>query len=156
MTQGLKLNRPWLVAAWPGMGHVAINAGSHLIAKLGMHVLAEYVPNGLFDVDYVEVEGGLIRTGHRPRSRFFVWIDPEQKHDIVVLIGEAQPPLGKYTFCHRLIEYARKLGVERVLTFAAMLTPMHPQHKSRVVVPRGGLLPYSGPMTVSKTTPPTR
>jgi len=132
MSKNMGLNRPWLVAAWPGISHVAMNAGYYLIAKLGMHVLAEYVPNGLFDVDYVDVEGGLIRTGHRPRSRFFVWIDPEQKHDIVVFIGEAQPPLGKYTFCRRLIEYARELGVERVLTFAAILTPMHPQDKSRV------------------------
>jgi len=81
------------------MGHVAMNAGYYLIAKLGMHVFSEYVPNEAFDVDYVEVKGGRIRTGHRPRSRFFVWIDPEQQHDIVVFIGEAQPPLGKYTFC---------------------------------------------------------
>jgi proteasome assembly chaperone (PAC2) family protein len=114
------------------MGRVAMNAGYYLIAKLGMHIVAEFFPNGLFDVDYVEVEGGLIRPGHRPRSRFFVWIDPERKHDIVVFIGEAQPPLGKYTFCRRLVEYAHELGIERVFTFASMPTPMHPRRKSRV------------------------
>ena len=37
-----------------------------------------------------------------------------------MVTGEAQPPLGKYTFCRRLIEFARGLGVERVFTFAAM------------------------------------
>src|SRR5207247_6206360 len=47
-------------------------------------------------------------------------------------IGEAQPPKGRYAFCHRLIEFARQLGVERVYTFAAMATPMHPEHDSRV------------------------
>ena len=26
------LDRPWLVAAWPGMGHVAFNAGVYLLA----------------------------------------------------------------------------------------------------------------------------
>lgn len=128
----MKLNKPWLVAVWPGMGNVALSAGYYLMAKLGMHVLSEYAPGELFDVEHVEVEGGLIRTGRRPRSRFFAWIDPNEKRDIVVFIGEAQPPSGKYAFCRKLIEYAQRLGVERVFTFAAMATQMHPEHKSRV------------------------
>ena len=30
----LKLKNPWLVAVWPGMGHVAMSAGYYLMAKL--------------------------------------------------------------------------------------------------------------------------
>lgn len=127
-----KLNKPWLVAAWPGMGHVAVSAGYYLIAKLGMHLLAEFPAQELFDVEHVEVKGGIIRTGRLPRSRFFAWPDPSGRHDLVVFIGEAQPPLGKYAFCRRLIEYAQGLGVERVFTFAAMGTQMHPSHDARV------------------------
>ena len=41
MAEEQKLNRPWLVAVWPGMGQVAISAGYYLMAKLGMHLLAE-------------------------------------------------------------------------------------------------------------------
>jgi proteasome assembly chaperone (PAC2) family protein len=114
------------------MGHVAISAGYFLMAKLGMHVLAEFSPLGLFEVEHAEVKGGLIRTGRLPRSRFFVWRDPAGKQDIVVFIGEAQPPAGKYAFCHRLIEFAKELGVERVFTFAAMATQMRPEQPSRV------------------------
>jgi proteasome assembly chaperone (PAC2) family protein len=132
MASELKLNKPWLVAVWPGMGHVAISAGYFLVAKLGMHILAEFSPQELFDVEHVEVKAGIIRTGRLPRSRFFVWKDPKGRHDIVVFIGEAQPPKGRYTFCHRLIEFARQLGIERVYTFAAMATGMHPQHATRV------------------------
>jgi proteasome assembly chaperone (PAC2) family protein len=132
MADELKLNRPWLVAVWPGMGHVAIQAGYFLVAKLGMHILAEFSALELFDVEHVEVKGGIIRMGRLPRSRFFVWKDPRERHDIVVFIGEAQPPKGRYVFCQRLIEFARQLGVERVYTFAAMATPMHPEHASRV------------------------
>jgi uncharacterized protein len=132
MPYEVKLNKPWLVAVWPGMGHVAISAGYYLMAKLGMHLLAQLSAEELFDVDHVEVKGGLIRTGRLPRSRYFVWIDPRKKHDIVVFIGEAQPPRGQYAFCRRLIEFARELGVERVFTFAAMATQMHPEHESRV------------------------
>lgn len=132
MAEELKLNKPWLVAVWPGMGHVAITAGYYLMAKLGMHLLAEFSSRELFDVEHVEVKAGLIHTGKLPRSRFFVWIDPKGKHDIIVFSGEAQPPAGKYAFCRRLIEYARSIGVQRVFTFAAMATAMHPAQESRV------------------------
>jgi uncharacterized protein len=132
MADETRLTRPWLVAVWPGMGHVALSAGYYLMAKLGMHQLAEFAAEGLFDVEHVEVKGGLIRPGRLPRSRLFVWNDPLGQHDLVVFIGEAQPPLGKYAFCRRLIEFARGLGVERVFTFAAMATQMHPAAPSRV------------------------
>ncbi|WP_158633400.1 PAC2 family protein [Tautonia sociabilis] len=132
MADKIKLNKPWLVAVWPGMGHVAISAGYYLMAKLGMHLMAEFQAEELFDVEYVEVKRGLIRTGRLPRSRFFAWIDPKGHHDLVVFIGEAQPPRGKLAFCRRLIEFAKDLGVERVFTFASMATQMHPSHNSRV------------------------
>jgi proteasome assembly chaperone (PAC2) family protein len=132
MPDEIKLNHPWLIAVWPGMGNVAISAGYYLLSKLDMHILAEFSSNDLFDVEHVEVKAGLIRSGRMPRSRFFVWNDPEKKRDLVVFIGEAQPPRGKYAFCRTVIEFARKLGVERVFTFAAMATQMHPTHDARV------------------------
>jgi proteasome assembly chaperone (PAC2) family protein len=126
------LHHPWLVAIWPGMGHVALNAGVYLLAKLGMHLIAELESGELFDVEHVEVKDGIIQSGRRPRNRFFMWTDPKRKHDLVVFLGEAQPPIGKYPFCRQLLTYARELGVERVFTFAAMATPMHPQQPCRV------------------------
>jgi proteasome assembly chaperone (PAC2) family protein len=132
MAEKLKLKDPWLVAVWPGMGHVALNAGYYLLSKLGMHVIAEYESMDFFDVEHVEVKEGIITTGHRPRNRFFAWTDPNQKHDLVVFLGEAQPPLGKYRFCQKLISFAQELEVKRVFTFAAMATQMHPEHECRV------------------------
>jgi proteasome assembly chaperone (PAC2) family protein len=134
MAEPLKLHHPLLVAVWPGMGNVALSAGYYLLAKLGMHLLAEYEAEDLFDVDQVEVKEGIIQAGRRPRNRFFLWTDPNQKQDLVVFLGEAQPPLGKYLLCRKLIDYAKQLGVERVFTFAAMATQMHPEHRSRVFV----------------------
>ncbi|QDU19939.1 PAC2 family protein [Urbifossiella limnaea] len=132
MPENLKLTRPWLVAVWPGMGHVGINAGVYLLSKLGMSEVAELETGETFDVDSVTVENGLIGAVRRPRSRLFLWNDPAGKHDLVVLVGEAQPPAGKYAFCRRVIDAARQAGVERVFTFAAMATQMHPSHDSRV------------------------
>jgi uncharacterized protein len=132
MPDKLKLNRPWLVAVWPGMGHVALNAGYYLLSQLGMDVAAELDAGELFDIDHVEVKAGLIQPARRPRNRFFVWVDPEGEHDLLVFLGEAQPPIGKFPFCRQLVTYARQVGVERVLTFAAMATRMRPEHRSRV------------------------
>lgn len=137
-----KLHHPWLIAVWPGMGQVALNAGVYLLAKLEMSLLAEFETNDLFDVDQIEVKDGLIEEVRRPRSRLFVWSDPNRKHDLVVFLGEAQPPMGKFAFCRQLIAHARELGVERVFTFAAMATGMRPEHRSRtfaVATDREGL-----------------
>jgi proteasome assembly chaperone (PAC2) family protein len=111
---------------------VAMSSGFYLMSKLGMHALAEFWPRGLFEVEHVEVQDGLIKPGRLPRSRFFVWNDPNGHHDILVFIGEAQPPTGKHAFCQKLIDFAKQAGVQRVFTFGAMATQMHPKDESRV------------------------
>ncbi len=132
MPEEISLNKPWLVAVWPGMGQVALSAGYYLLAKLGMHFVAEFSPVGLFEMEYVEVKEGLIHLGSLPRSRFFVWKGPPEAHDIVIFLGEAQPPLGRLPFCQKLVEFAKKLDVQRVFTFAAMATNMQLEGPSRV------------------------
>jgi proteasome assembly chaperone (PAC2) family protein len=132
MADKVKLNHPWLVAVWPGMGHVALNAGYYLLSKLDMAVLAELDAGELFDIDHVVVKEGMIEPARRPRNRFFVWNDPNEERDLVVFLGEAQPPIGRYPFCKQLVTFAKDLGVERVFTFAAMATRMHPEDRSRV------------------------
>lgn len=126
------LRRPRLVAVWPGMGHVAVNAGIYLLSKLEMTLLNEFDTSALFDAEGVEVKGGVIRQTRRPRSRVFQWRDPAGRHDLLVFLGEGQPAMGKATFCRDLVKYARDLGVERVFTFAAMATPMRPGDGARV------------------------
>ncbi|GIW92981.1 MAG: hypothetical protein KatS3mg110_1022 [Pirellulaceae bacterium] len=132
MAEVHKLVHPWLVAVWPGMGQVAVNAGVYLLSKLRMSLLAEFEVANLYDVEHVEVRQGLIQPGRKPRSRLFLWRDPQQRHDLLVFIGEAQPPLGKYAFCQQLLAQAKQVGVERVFTFAAMATSMRPEDRSRV------------------------
>lgn len=132
-TEELKhLNKPWIVAVWPGMGHVSLSAGYYLMAKLHMELFAEISAGDLFDVESVEIKDGILQAGQLPRSRFFVWRDPEKKHDLILFIGEAQPPLGKYRFCQRLIELAKGWGVERVITFASLATDTGLEEQARV------------------------
>ncbi len=132
MPEQPRLKSPRLVAVWPGMGNVALNAGVYLLAKLNMGMIAELEAGDLFDVDSVEVKEGLVQPARRPRNRFFLRSNPDGKHDLVVFVGEAQPPLGKYAFCRQIVSYAKQIGVERVFTFAAMATGMHPAQRARV------------------------
>jgi proteasome assembly chaperone (PAC2) family protein len=114
------------------MGNVGLNALVYLLAKLDMQLFAELESGDLFDIDDVEVRAGLIQIPRRPRNRLFLWKDPAGRHDLLLLLGEAQPPVGKYAFCREVITRAKEYGVERVLTFAAMATSIHPRQPSRV------------------------
>lgn len=128
-----KLKDPIMIAAWPGMGHVALTACYYLIAKLKMEFRAEYATSDLFDVDHVAVEGGLAQPFRYPKNQFFVWRNPDEGSDILVFIGEAQPPHGRYNFCRKLIDYAQSEGVSRIFTFAAMAKANEIQDESRVI-----------------------
>lgn len=126
------LKAPWLVAAWPGMGGVGITAAYYLMAKLGMHLLTEFPARELFELETIEVNDGLIHAGRLPRSRLFLWRDPEERHDLILFVGEAQPVAKGDAFCEKLIARAQAIGAQRVFTFAAMGTSMELDAESRV------------------------
>jgi proteasome assembly chaperone (PAC2) family protein len=132
MSEEQPLHDPWLVAAWPGMGSVALGAGYYLLAKLGMHLLDELPARELFDLGHVDVKDGLIQVAPLPRSRLFCWKDPQLRHDLIVFIGEAQPTAKSGLICRQLIDRVTPLGVKKVFTFAAMATEMRPGQDSRV------------------------
>lgn len=62
----------------------------------------------------------------------FLWQDPNKRRDLIVFIGEAQPPSKGGAFCTQIIRQAQAFGVQRVFTFAAMATQMRPEDESRV------------------------
>lgn len=125
-------SRPLLVAVWPGLGQVALTAGYYLMSRLHMQETKPLPAQDLFDVDQVDVQNGLVQTARLPKTRIFLWKDPDKHQDVVVLIGEAQPPAGKLTFCERLLDYAERLGVQEVFTFAGMVTDSALRSPSRV------------------------
>ena len=127
------LVNPWLVAVWPGMGHVAASAGSYLIDQLQPEPAGMIPERQFFSVDHVDVRNGIARTGPLPRSLFFVWRDPRKRRDLVFFVGEAQPPAERgYALCHKVVDFAEQHGVRRILTFAAMGTQIHPAAEPRV------------------------
>lgn len=128
-----ELREPWLIAVWPGMGNVALGAGSYLVSKLEASLVAELPARDLFDVQHIDVKDGVSIVGRLPRSLFFEYRSPEAQRDLLLFIGEAQPPTHGYTLCHKILDYATRRGVKRIFTFAAMATQLHPSSTPRVL-----------------------
>lgn len=122
----------WLVTAWPGMGTVAVTAVVYLLSRLKMRQIDEFDARELFEVEEAEVEDGLLHAARLPRSRLFLAEDAAPGLDIVVFLGEAQPPTGKFALSRRLLSEARNLGVTRVFCFAGWVSDMEPTTHSRV------------------------
>jgi proteasome assembly chaperone (PAC2) family protein len=126
------LKKPWLVAAWPGMGGVAQIAAAYLVRQLAARPLAELDPSHFFETPSIRIKGGLIQPSELPRSVFHAWRNPGGAHDLIVMLGQQQPENARDRYCSALVDVAVKFGVERVFTFAAMATPIHPSAEPRV------------------------
>jgi hypothetical protein len=132
MGESVKLREPWLVAIWPGMGSVALLAGSYLLQKLDAEQLGELDTEDLFELDSVDVKKGVVSAGQVPRNLFFIWRNPVAKRDLLIFVGEAQPESGGFALCQQIVDYAALQGVKQVFTFAAMATQLQPGTKPRV------------------------
>jgi proteasome assembly chaperone (PAC2) family protein len=126
------LRAPWLVAAWPGMGGVAQIAGNHLVRQLRAAPFAEVDPGGFFEPRSITVKDGLVRPEALPRTVLHSWRNPGAERDLLLLLGEQQPAVGAFGYAQALLEGAMRHGIRRVVTFAAMATPIHPSADPRV------------------------
>jgi predicted ATP-grasp superfamily ATP-dependent carboligase len=132
MTETKSKPRPWMIAAWPGMGSVASIAGLYLVRELNMTEAEELPPGGHFDVGDVEARQGLISPVRLPRGRFFTWTNPGPGRDLVVFLAEAQPSYACLAYAEELLDVAQGKGVERVVTFASLACGLHPSEHPKV------------------------
>ena len=123
LSQRPKLRKPYMVAAWPGMGGVAIIAANYLRQKLGAEEFGEIVPCYFFSPAQVLIEDHLIQTPELPESKFYSW-DRDREHGLVIFTGSSQPERG-YEFAHRVLDVAEEFQVVRIYTFAAFPLFIH-------------------------------
>ncbi|MFQ5653592.1 MAG: hypothetical protein ACE5GW_02530 [Planctomycetota bacterium] len=64
------LKKPWLIAIWPGMGSVALTAGTYLSTQLGAKEIMRRPSDEHFDVEKVEIQDGVARVGWLPTCSF--------------------------------------------------------------------------------------
>lgn len=122
-----QLKRPSLIAAWPGMGGVAIIAAEYLRDKLGAEEFGEIEPYDFFDLSAVSIRDHVVEEPQFPVSKFYFW--QGEGKELIIFIGEAQPLTKGYRLANLILDVAQRLNAKMVYTFAA--APSHVHHSKR-------------------------
>src|SRR5579862_3785627 len=121
------LERPVLIAAfrgWNDGGQGASLGAAYLAKQWGAARFAEIEPEGFFDFQavrpHVSLVDGETRRVDWPDNGFFHASIPGANRDAVLLLG-IEPNLRWKTFSSLVLDLARDLGVEMVVTFGSLL-----------------------------------
>jgi proteasome assembly chaperone (PAC2) family protein len=128
-----ELHSPCLIAAWPGMGSVALTTVHYLKEKLKATLFAELASGDYFQPSGAIVNNQVIQTPEKPRNNFYYYKSPDQQRDILFFIGSLQPVGHKeYAFARMVLQFAASCGVRQVFTAAAAPSDMDYRDKPRV------------------------
>jgi uncharacterized protein len=128
-----KLFEPNLLAAWPGVGNVAMIISTYLTSKLNFKDLAEIQPASFFDPTGVLVQDSIIEAPQFPRSKFFYRKnDKKNGSDLILFIGDDQPASKGYELANCILDVALRFHIQRVYTCAAALTRIHHTEQPKV------------------------
>ena len=131
----VKLHEPVLLAAWPGMGHVALKAFVFLHETLRAQNLAFVEEPDSFRIPGISIQDGLVQSTLLPKSGFYYCNRDGEANDLLFFVGDQQPVGGKeYHLASALLDFAGSLGVKRVITAAAMPTTINHYQRSQVWV----------------------
>jgi len=125
VTKKPRLKNPVLIAAWPGMGDVALKAALYLKDKLGAQEFAVMEAADYFHPSGVWIDNSLIDVPQYPVGKFYFTKNPNAGSDVIIFISDAQPFIEKgYEYASEIIDFIITLKVKRVYTFAAMPLPI--------------------------------
>src|SRR5579864_1915690 len=122
-----RLRRPVLIAAfrgWNDGGQGATLGAAYLAKQWSAARFAEIEPESFFDFQavrpHVSLPDGEIRRVDWPDNGFFHASIPGAERDAVLLLG-VEPNLRWKTFSGLILDLAKDLGVEMVVTFGSLL-----------------------------------
>ena len=158
------LRRPVLVAAfrgWNDGGQGATLAAGHLAQAWDATRFAEIDPEGFFDFQatrpHVSLVDGLSRRIDWPENAFYYAPRPDAERDVVLLIG-IEPNLRWRTFTTLIVDLARELGVDMLITLGSLLADV-PHTRPSPVTGAGrvcGTSASSAPSVTTSSTPSSR
>ncbi|MCL0074321.1 PAC2 family protein [Dehalococcoidia bacterium] len=131
-----ELEKPDLIAAWPGIGNVGLIAVDTLRGALNAQLFAEIEPWDFFYPRAVSIRGSELKDLEFPACRFY--FKRLGHKDLIFFVGEEQPGGGRkgYEMASLVLDVASLQGCERIYTAAAAVAPIHHTMKPRVwVVP---------------------
>lgn len=127
-----KLKNPIFIAAWPGMGEVAYRAVLFLREVMGFKMFAKLEAQNYFKPAAIFVEKGIVDLPSLPAG-FFYYLKGKESPDIILFLGEAQPPL-EYAeeLSLAITNFVKKYKSKFMLTFAAKPEPIDHKNDSAV------------------------
>ncbi|MGB2877864.1 MAG: PAC2 family protein [Dehalococcoidales bacterium] len=120
-----RLKTPNMLAAWPGVGNVALIVASYLQRKLAFKELGEIEPSSFFDPVGVMVKDNVVEEPKFPQSKFYYWKNSGEGSDIIIFNGEDQPAAKGYELANCVLDVAERFKVSRIFTCAAAMTRIH-------------------------------
>jgi uncharacterized protein len=134
-----ELERPDLIASWPGIGNIGVITVDTLKSQLGAEEMGEIEPWDFFYPSKVIIRNGILKELEFPTSKFY--FKRTGKKDLIFFIGEEQPPGGSrgyaegkkaYQLADLVLEVAAKFGCQRIYTSGAAVALNHHAMKPRV------------------------
>ncbi len=126
------LDRPVLIAAWPGIGNIGLVAVNSLREAVQAELFAEINPWDYFYPRGITIEEGVLTGMDFPTSNFY--FRRTGKGDVIFFIGEEQPSGSRRA--HRMssivLDLAQHYGVSRIYTAAAAVAPIHHSMTPRI------------------------
>lgn len=123
-----KLSNPLMIAAWPGMGGVAIVATKYLTERLDAQEFGSIEPDEFFDLGGVLIENSVVKEIGIPEGKFYFY-ESGEGNDLIIFMSEAQPQMKAYGLANLVLDVAQRFKVKRLYTFAA--APTHIYHTNR-------------------------
>jgi proteasome assembly chaperone (PAC2) family protein len=120
-----KLRSPNLLAAWPGIGNVAMILSNYLRTKLPFKDLGYLEPSYFFDPIGVLVKDNVVEAPTFPQSEFYYLKNEASASDLILFIGDDQPVSKGYDLANCILDVAEKFSVGRIYTCAAAMTRIH-------------------------------
>jgi proteasome assembly chaperone (PAC2) family protein len=136
-----KLDRPVMIASWPGIGNIGLLATDTLRSQIGAEKIGEIEPQDFFYPRKIVIRDSVLESLEFPASTFYYKRLP--LHDVVAFVGEEQPTDGNrpfaegrkaYQMAHLVVDVAQRLGCRRIYTSGAAVSLSHHALKPRVWV----------------------
>jgi proteasome assembly chaperone (PAC2) family protein len=121
-----------LIAAWPGIGNVALIVAKYIKDKLDAEEIGEIEPFDFFDPIGIMVKGNIIEAPQFPESKFYHWHNSASGRDLILFISDEQPSFKGYELANSVLDISRKLKVKRVYTCAAAIARIHHAERPKV------------------------
>ena len=134
-----KLEKPDMVACWPGIANIGVLAIDTLRGQIGAEELGEIEPLDFFYPRRVIIKAGVLEDLEFPRCKFYY--KRFENKDLIIFIGEEQPADGgriyaegikAYQMADLVLDVAERFGCHRVYTSGAAVSLTHHALKPRV------------------------